>query len=66
MASSENATPTGTVEKTIFIDKSDTSLAAQYPEIAIGDVDYKWVINEAGNYTITLNQLLEEITIIKN
>lgn len=66
MAATENATPTGTVEKTIFIDKGDSSLAAQYKDIAIGDVDRKWVIGEAGTYTITINQLLEEISIVKN
>ena len=66
MASSENASPTGTVEKTIFIDKSDDTLAGEYRDISIGDVDRKWVISQAGNYTITLNQLLEEITIAKD
>lgn len=66
MATSKDAGPTGTVQKTIFIDKSDNGLAEQYPDIAIGDVDLKWVISEAGTYTITLNQLLEEITITKN
>lgn len=66
MATSENAGPTGTVQKTVFIDKSDNGLAEQYPDIAIGDIDLKWVISEAGTYTITLNQLLEEITITKN
>ena len=66
MAASANAAPTGTIEKTIFIDKSDNGLAEQYPDIAIGDVDLKWVISEPGTYTITLNQLLEEITITKD
>ncbi len=66
MASSENASPTGTVEKTIFIDKSDSGLASQYRDISIGDIDYKWVISESGTYTITLNQLLEEITIARD
>ncbi len=66
MAPYENATPTGTVQKTIFIDKSDSGLAEEYRDISVGDVDRKWVISEAGTYTITLNQLLEEITIAKD
>lgn len=66
MASSENASPTGTVEKTLFIDKSDDYLKGQYTSISVGDVDLKWKITEAGSYTITLNQLLEEVTIVKN
>lgn len=63
MAYSPNAAPTGTVEKTLFIDKSDDALKAQYPDIEIGAVDYKWKIETPGEYTITLNQLLEEVTI---
>lgn len=66
LASSENAEPTGTVEKTIFVDKSDDSFKNQYPDIAVGDVDRKWNITQPGSYTITLNQLLEEVSIVHN
>ncbi len=65
LATSSNATPTGTTEKTLFIDKSSNSFADQYLDIAVGDVDLKWNITQAGNYTITLNQLTEEISIVK-
>ena len=29
-------------------------------------VDRKWIVENAGNYTITVNQLAETITIVKN
>ncbi len=63
MATSANAAPTGKTQKMVFIDKSSVECQAQYRDISLGDVDLKWKISEAGNYTITLNQLLEEITI---
>ena len=65
MASTENEAPTGGVQKVIFIDKSSDDCRKQYLDIAVGDVDRKWVIGEAGTYTITLNQLDEEVTIVK-
>lgn len=65
LAPTENAVPTGTVEKTIFVDKSDDSFKNQYLDIAVGDVDRKWNIEQAGTYTITLNQLLEEVSIVR-
>ena len=57
--------PTGQEEKMLFIDKSDDNLKAQYLEVEINNVDNKWKIAEAGTYKITLNQLTETITIVK-
>lgn len=57
--------PTGKTERMLFIDKSDDELKNQYPDNNIGDVDYKWNIKEAGSYSISLNQLTEEIIIKK-
>lgn len=65
LADTDGKTPTGTVEKVVFIDKSSTACADQYKDIVVGGVDMKWKITEAGNYTITLNQLLEEVTFTK-
>jgi starch-binding outer membrane protein SusE/F len=31
-----------------------------------GDIDRKWQVKTAGNYTITLNQLTEKMTVVKN
>ena len=49
-----------------YIHKSDDAFKAPYEEagIAIGDVDRKWNIS-AGEYSITLNELTEKVTIIK-
>lgn len=66
MAASEGENPTGTTQKVIFINKSDNACQEEYKDLSTGGVDLKWVITEAGNYTITLNQLLEEVTIQKN
>ena len=57
--------PTGQEEKMLFIDKSDDNMKAQYLEVEIKNVDNKWKIAEAGTYKITLNQLTETITIVK-
>ncbi len=65
MADAPGKAPTGELEKTLFVDKSDNNFMDQYVDILVGGIDYKWVIQEAGDYTITLNQLLEEITITK-
>lgn len=64
LASEENMTPTGTEERMLFVDKSNDTFKAQYIDANINDVDRKWNV-EAGNYSITLNQLTETITIIK-
>lgn len=66
LASEGGKAPDGTVERTLFIDKSDNSFMDQYLDIMVGGIDQKWQIGEAGDYTITLNQLLEEVTIAKN
>lgn len=65
LASEDGKTPTGEEEQMLFIDKSSAACAAQYLDIAVGGIDQKWKIQEAGTYTITLNQLKETITIIK-
>ena len=62
MATSENEAPTGAPQKVLFIDKSSAGCQAQYLDISTGGVDLKWRITEAGDYSITFNQLLEEIT----
>ena len=65
MPSAEAGKPTGQEEHVLFIDKSGEDFKGQYPDTNIAGVDYKWNITEAGNYTITLNQLTETITIQK-
>ena len=65
MATYNGANPTGSQERTIFVDKSDSSLADLYPDINYYDVDMKWKISSAGTYTITINQLTERISIVK-
>ena len=57
--------PTGSVEQGLFINKSDDYLKSQYLDVNIGDVDNKWRIMSAGTYTITLNQLEETVSIVK-
>lgn len=65
MATEADKQPSGEVEPMLFIDKSSDAFKAQYPDAAIGDVDLKWKIDEAGSYKITLNQLEETILIVK-
>ena len=65
MPAVNGSAPTGQEEKMLFIDKSDDNLKAQYLEVEINNVDNKWKIAEAGTYKITLNQLTETITIVK-
>lgn len=57
--------PTGDTEQALFIDKSDDFLKNQYLDVNIGDIDNKWRIMSAGTYTITVNQLDETVTIVK-
>ena len=64
-ASGNGVAPTGEVEDMLFIDKSDDYFKSQYLDFSIGDVDQKWKITSAGHYTITLNQLDETISIVK-
>ncbi|MCC8037399.1 MAG: SusF/SusE family outer membrane protein [Bacteroidales bacterium] len=65
MADEEGKVPTGSEEHTLFIDKTNSSCQDQYKDILVGNIDYKWVIESAGNYTITLNQLYQTVTIKK-
>ena len=58
--------PTCEVEQRLFIYKSNADFKAQYLEINVGDIDQKWQIQSAGTYTITLNQLEETVSIVKN
>ncbi len=66
LAASDGEAPTGTTQKVIFINKSDDGCQEQYKDISVGGVDLKWRITDAGNYTVTLNQLLEEVVIARN
>lgn len=64
-ASGNDVEPTGATEHALFVDKSDDNFKNQYPEVNIGDVDQKWKITSSGTYTITLNQLDETVSIVK-
>jgi hypothetical protein len=64
-ANGNDLEPTGKTEQALFINKSDDYLKAQYKDINIGSIDNKWKIVSAGTYTITLNQLEETISIVK-
>lgn len=61
--------PTGQPEQLLFIDKNEESLTryqyAQSENVNVSDIDLKWKIEEAGTYTITLDQLHDRVTIIK-
>ena len=63
MSNEANKAPTGEEEHILFIDKSSDDCKAQYLETNISDVDLKWKIQEAGNYTIILDQLKETVII---
>ena len=65
MSSMGNKAPEGKVEHTVYINKSDDWCAAQYLDIGVGGIDNKWKITSAGEYTITINTLKEEILIQK-
>lgn len=64
-AAGNDKEPTGQTEKMLFIDKSDEELKNQYLDINVGDIDQKWKITQSGTYTITLNQLVETVSIVK-
>jgi len=57
--------PTGNIEKALFIDKSSDYLKAQYGDLSISGIDNKWKITKSGDYTITINQLEETVSIVK-
>lgn len=65
MAVKDGNAPTGESEPMLFIDKSSDAFAAQYLDVSVGGVDNKWKIASAGTYKITLNQLEETISIVK-
>lgn len=65
MATSENEAPTGLKQQVLFIDKSSTACQEQYKDVSVGGIDLKWKISDPGDYTITFNQLLEEIVIAR-
>ena len=65
MSATNGAAPTGQTEQMLFIDKSSDACKGQYLDVAIGGVDNKWKLAEAGTYTITLNQLEETVIIQK-
>lgn len=49
----------------LFIDKSSDACKEQYLDVTVGGIDNKWKLTEAGTYTITLNQLEETVSIVK-
>ena len=51
--------------KVFFSSKSDAELSSMYPDADLGSLDYKWNIQEAGSYRITIDQLKETISIVK-
>jgi hypothetical protein len=57
--------PTGQTEKALFIDKSDDYLKAEYKDVDISGIDQKWKVTTSGTYKITLNQLEETVSIVK-
>ena len=57
--------PAGETEPMLFLDKSDEAFKAQYLDVMVGGIDQKWKITTAGSYLITLNQLEETISIVK-
>ena len=65
MADKSNKAPTGEVETALFVTKSDAELSSMYPDADLGSLDNKWNIQEAGSYRITIDQLKETISIVK-
>lgn len=57
--------PTGQTEKALFIDKSDDYFKTEYKDIDVSSIDQKWKITTSGTYKITLNQLEETVSIVK-
>lgn len=64
-AAGNDMAPSGTTEQALFINKGDATFKSQYKDVNVGDVDNKWKITSAGRYTITINQLEETISIVK-
>ena len=65
MADKSGKTPTGEVETALFTSKTDAELKNMYPDTDLGSLDNKWNIQEAGSYRITIDQLKETISIVK-
>ena len=65
MSDKNGKEPTGEKENMVFVDKSDNEFKALYPDVNINDVDMKWVVSQAGTYTITADQLRGTITIVR-
>lgn len=65
MSAVNGTAPTGSTEQMLFIDKSSDDCAAQYLDTAISGIDNKWMVDVAGTYTITLNQLEETVSIVR-
>lgn len=61
LASTGNKVPTGAVEPILFIDKNNVRTGP----MGLKELDQKWIISEAGNYKITLDQLNETVIIAK-
>ena len=65
MADKSGKAPTGEVETALFTSKMDAELKNMYPDTDLGSLDNKWNIQEAGSYRITIDQLKETISIVK-
>ena len=65
MSNTADKQPTGEMEPMLFLDKSNEAFKAQYLDVMVGGIDQKWKITSAGSYQITLNQLEETISIVK-
>lgn len=65
MADKNGKTPTGEVETALFVSKTDADLSSMYTDADLGSLDNKWKIQEAGTYQITIDQLKETISIVK-
>lgn len=61
LADAAGKAPTGEVENMIYIDKQDKLIN----RMGMREFDQKWKIQEAGTYTITLNQRDETVVIAK-
>ena len=64
-ANGNDENPTGQTEKALFVDMSNDYLKEEYKNIDISSIDRKWKITTSGTYTITLNQLEETVSIVK-
>ena len=56
---------TSCIKELLLDGKNDEAFKAQYLDVMVGGIDQKWKITTAGSYLITLNQLEETISIVK-